>query len=76
MVAENGIHATGGVELREDFFETVQLVTLLIDQVAGKDNQVCFLLIHQIDLPDFLASCLYVCPIVEEYGNRQILWED
>ena len=25
------------------------LVTLLIDQVAGKDNQVCFLLIHQID---------------------------
>ena len=64
MVAENGIHATGGVELREDFFETVQLVTLLIDQVAGKDNQVCFLLIHQIDqLPNgFRISCqLPIC---------------
>ena len=64
MVAEERNIRRRGMELRKDFFETVQLVTLLIDQVAGKDNQVCFLFIHQIDqLPEWLPDFPCQLPI-------------
>ena len=39
VVAQNGVHPVGRMELGEDGLEAVHLVALLVHQVAGKHNQ-------------------------------------
>ena len=53
MIAENRIYSVGSMEPGKYLLEAVQLVALLINQITGKDNKVCFLLIHQLhQMPD------------------------
>lgn len=47
VIAEDRIYSVGSMKLGKCLFEIVQFVALLIDQIAGKDNEVCLLFVHQ-----------------------------